>query len=94
LPSGIRADRSRYVLDIGQSDDWFALQIALAPCLLVYSIIAKRLYSDPQTKRDGNVYWKWILSYVADDYSEAVRVGSSKSNLLSALVRNLTMAKI
>jgi hydroxymethylpyrimidine/phosphomethylpyrimidine kinase len=67
------------VLDIGQSEDWFALQIALAPCLLGYSIIAKRLYSDPKTKRDGNTYWKWIETYVADDYSEAVRVGSGES---------------
>ncbi|KAE9374465.1 hypothetical protein N431DRAFT_437888 [Stipitochalara longipes BDJ] len=67
---------TRYVLDIGQSDDWFALQMALAPCLLGYFIIAKRLYSDPKTKRNGNLYWKWVLSYVADEYSEAVRVGS------------------
>lgn len=63
------------MLDIGQSEDWFALQIALAPCLLGYSVIAKRLSSDPNTKRDGNTYWKWIETYVADDYSDAVNVG-------------------
>lgn len=66
---------TRYVLDIGMSQDWYALQIALAPCLLGYGDIAKRLHADPKTKREGNIYWKWIENYVADDYVEAVNVG-------------------
>lgn len=65
-----------YVLDIGQSEDWYALQMALAPCLLGYGQIARRLYDDPNTLRSGNRYWKWIENYVADDYVEAVRQGS------------------
>jgi thiaminase len=69
----------RYVLDIGQSEDWLALQMSMAPCLIGYGDIAKRLHSDPKTKRDGNIYWKWIENYVADDYTEAVRVGCGKS---------------
>lgn len=68
---------TRYVLDIGQSQDWFALQVALAPCLIGYGEIAKRLHADPNTKREGNIYWKWIENYVADDYVEAVNVGSA-----------------
>lgn len=67
---------TRYVLDIGQSQDWLALQVALAPCLIGYGEIAKRLHADPKTKREGNIYWKWIENYVAEDYTEAVRVGS------------------
>src|SRR5690242_2581146 len=51
---------TRYVLDIGQSQDWLALQIALLPCLIGYGIIAKRLHQDPKTIREGNKYWKWI----------------------------------
>lgn len=66
----------RYVLDIGQSEDWLALQISMAPCLIGYGEIAKRLHADPTTKREGNIYWKWIENYVADDYTEAVKVGS------------------
>ncbi|EON64608.1 hypothetical protein W97_03841 [Coniosporium apollinis CBS 100218] len=65
----------RYVLDVGQSEDWLALQIALAPCLLGYGMIARRLYGDAETVREGNRYWKWIESYVSDDYTEAVRNG-------------------
>ncbi|TVY34379.1 putative hydroxymethylpyrimidine/phosphomethylpyrimidine kinase [Lachnellula subtilissima] len=67
---------TRYVLDIGQAEDWLALQVSMAPCLIGYGEIAKRLHADPKTKREGNIYWKWIENYVADDYSEAVQIGS------------------
>jgi thiaminase len=70
----------RYVLDIGQSEDWLALQVALLPCLIGYGMIAKRLHDDPSTVREGNIYWKWIETYVADDYAEAVRNGSGESS--------------
>ena len=69
---------TRYVLDIGLAEDWFALQIALLPCLLGYGMIARRLYDDPKTKRNGNTYWKWIENYVADDYTGAVSLGRRK----------------
>lgn len=65
------------MLDIGQSEDWLALQIALLPCLIGYGIIARRLYDDPKTSRESK-YWKWIETYVAEDYCEAMRNGSGK----------------
>lgn len=71
---------SRYILDVGQSEDWLALQMALTPCLIGYGAIAKRLHAGENTLRDGNTYWKWIENYVADDYTEAVRLGSGKSD--------------
>jgi len=67
---------TRYVLDIGQSEDWLALQVALLPCLIGYGMIARRLFDDPSTVQEGNIYWKWIETYVADDYTEAVINGS------------------
>ncbi|KAF2241582.1 hypothetical protein BU26DRAFT_535276 [Trematosphaeria pertusa] len=67
---------TRYVLDIGQSEDWLALQVALLPCLIGYGIIARRLYDDPKTVREGSKYWKWIENYVAQDYCEAMKNGS------------------
>lgn len=70
------------MLDIGQSQDWFALQVALAPCLLGYGAIARRLHDDPATKRAGNPYWKWIESYVAEDYTQAVTTGKGRSHSL------------
>lgn len=53
--------------------------MALAPCLIGYGAIAKRLYTEKSTVREGNRYWKWIENYVADDYTEAVRLGSGES---------------
>ncbi|KAF1978337.1 hypothetical protein BU23DRAFT_595557 [Bimuria novae-zelandiae CBS 107.79] len=66
---------TRYVLDIGQSEDWFALQIALLPCLIGYGMIGRRLYDDPKTVREGSKYWKWIETYVEEHYCQAVQVG-------------------
>lgn len=45
---------TRYVLDIGQSQDWLALQVALLPCLIGYGIIAKRLFDDTNTLKEGD----------------------------------------
>lgn len=67
---------TRYVLDVGQTGDWLALQMALAPCLLGYGAVAKMLHGHEATKREGNTYWKWIENYNAEDYVEAVRLGS------------------
>lgn len=53
--------------------------MALAPCLLGYGAIAQRLYSDKKSLREGNRYWKWIENYVAEDYTEAVRLGSGEA---------------
>lgn len=70
---------TRYVLDIGQSEDWLALQIALLPCLLGYVEIAKRLKglqkSTLKLLKTPNRYMSWIENYVAEDYTRAVRTG-------------------
>ena len=66
---------SRYILDIGAAGDLLGLYVALAPCLLGYGVVAQRLYDDPESKREGNVYWRWVENYVAEDYKEAVGKG-------------------
>ncbi|KAI9934694.1 hypothetical protein AWENTII_005785 [Aspergillus wentii] len=82
---------SRYILDVGQSEDWLALQMALAPCLIGYGAIAKRLHAAEDTIREGNRYYKWIENYVADDYSEAVELGSA---LLEKHVREVSPSRM
>ncbi|KAK5994571.1 Putative hydroxymethylpyrimidine/phosphomethylpyrimidine kinase 2 [Cladobotryum mycophilum] len=67
---------TRYVLEVGQSEDWLALQMSLAPCLLGYGALAKMLEAHVDTVRDGNVYWKWIESYAGAEYGEAVKIGN------------------
>lgn len=68
---------TRYVLDIGASEDWLALQIALMPCLLGYGVIARRLHLQQagQQLAQPNRYLKWINNYVAEDYVAAVETG-------------------
>lgn len=68
----------RYVLDIGQSQDWLGLQVAIAPCLLGYGALAKMLHGDSRSIREGNHYWSWVENYVADDYVQAVKTGSGE----------------
>jgi thiaminase len=53
--------------------------MALSPCLVGYGQIAQRLYDDiSNCKREENRYWEWVENYVADDYTEAVRLGSGE----------------
>ncbi|KAI8086455.1 Phosphomethylpyrimidine kinase-domain-containing protein [Halteromyces radiatus] len=66
---------TRFVLDKGASGDQMDLQVAMAPCLLGYGDIGMKLFNDPNTKREGNPYWKWISNYAQDDYQTAVKVG-------------------
>lgn len=56
--------------------------MALAPCLLGYGAVAQMLNSHELTRRDGNTYWPWIQNYVAEDYTQAVRLGSGKQSYL------------
>jgi hydroxymethylpyrimidine/phosphomethylpyrimidine kinase len=74
---------SRYILDVGQSQDWLALQVALLPCLLGYGMIGTRL-KDLQTSnppKEPNAYLTWINNYVADDYAAAVGTGRGMINI-------------
>ncbi|KAI5356944.1 putative thiaminase-2/PQQC, pyridoxamine kinase/Phosphomethylpyrimidine kinase, thiaminase II [Septoria linicola] len=66
---------TRFVLDVGMSEDWLALQVALLPCLLGYAVIAKRLKGLQLGRGVGNRYASWIENYVAEDYMRAVRSG-------------------
>ncbi|CEJ90594.1 Putative Thiamin biosynthesis protein (Thi-4) [[Torrubiella] hemipterigena] len=84
---------TRYVLDIGMSQDWLALQMALAPCLLGYGAVAQMLLAHKDTVKDSksNIYWAWIENYAAEDYTEAVRLGSE---LIETHIRTCSPARV
>ncbi|KAJ2961322.1 hypothetical protein NQZ79_g3419 [Umbelopsis isabellina] len=63
---------TRYVLDQGATGDAMDLQVAMAPCSLGYGEIGRKLYNDPNTKREGNPYWQWIVNYAAEDFQASV----------------------
>lgn len=69
---------TRYVLEIGQSQDYIGLQVALAPCILGYGAVAEQLHRSPRSKKENNLYWAWIENYRADDFVTAVRTASGK----------------
>lgn len=60
------------------SEDWLALQMAMAPCAIGYAQIGRRLYDDAATKRDGNPYWKWIEMYADENFNTSVKIMTGK----------------
>ncbi|KAJ3145098.1 hypothetical protein HDU86_001150 [Geranomyces michiganensis] len=73
---------TRYVLEKGMSGDRLDLRVALAPCLLGYGEIGRRLYNDPHTKREDNPYWSWIQNYAKPEFQAAVVEGEALLELL------------
>ncbi|KZO96343.1 phosphomethylpyrimidine ki [Calocera viscosa TUFC12733] len=73
--SGHTVAYTRYVLDTGVSNSLLALRVATAPCLLGYGEVGTWLHDDPDTKREGNIYWPWIEGYAGDDFQTAVKKG-------------------
>jgi len=80
---------TRFVLDIGMSQDFFALQVAMAPCLLGYQEVALRLVKEG--KKDDNIYWEWVESYSGRVYGEAVIRGHE---LLEGLSQDVGVKRI
>ncbi|KAI7849846.1 Phosphomethylpyrimidine kinase-domain-containing protein [Circinella umbellata] len=66
---------TRYVLDKGATGDQLDLQVAMGPCLLGYGELGLFLFNDPNTKREGNPYWRWIKNYANDSFQSAVVAG-------------------
>lgn len=59
---------TRYVLERGLAGDLLDLQVALAPCIVGYAEIGRRLAQDPTTALVGNPYRSWIETYADADY--------------------------
>ena len=70
---------TRYLLEVGHSEDWLALQVALMPCMVGYQAIGKHLLESTSTVREGNRYWKWIVNYAGDEYNQATNIGSGRT---------------
>ena len=61
---------TRFVLERGMAGDVLDLHTALAPCVVGYGEIGRRLMDDPATKLEGNPYRPWIEMYAGADYQE------------------------
>ena len=61
---------TRYVLERGLAGDLLDLHVALAPCVVGYGEIGRRLADDSATRRAGNPYLAWIEMYAGAEYQE------------------------
>ena len=75
---------TRYVLDRGLAGDILDLHVALAPCIIGYAVIGKRLVTDPATELEGNPYKDWIEMYAAEEYQNVGRAAVRHLDELAA----------
>src|SRR5271169_772633 len=64
---------TRFVLDRGLAGDRLDLEVALAPCVVGYAVIAAEWMADPRTRLDGNPYREWLEMYAGSDYQGLAR---------------------
>jgi len=60
-------------LDRGAAGDRLDLEVALAPCIVGYAVIAAERIGDPATRLEGNSYREWLEMYAGSDYQELAR---------------------
>jgi thiaminase/transcriptional activator TenA len=75
---------TRYVLEKGLSGDSLDLHVALAPCVVGYGEIGRRLADSPDTRRDRNPYMPWIDMYAGDDYQGVAAAAVDRMDRLAA----------
>ena len=59
---------TRFVLDRGLAGDRLDLEVALAPCVVGYAVIASERMADPRTRLAGNPYREWLEMYAGEEY--------------------------
>jgi thiaminase/transcriptional activator TenA len=75
---------TRYVLDAGMRGDLLALEVALAPCVIGYAEIARRLAAHPQAGAATNPYRRWIAEYAGEPYQRVAARAASRLDRLAA----------
>ena len=64
---------TRFVLDRGLAGDRLDLEVALAPCMMGYAVIAAERMADTATRLAGNPYREWLEMYAGEDYQSLAR---------------------
>ena len=76
---------TRYVLDTGMRGDLLALQVALAPCVIGYAEIARRLAARPGALAATNSYRFWIEEYAGAAYQQVAAKAQAQLERLADL---------
>jgi thiaminase/transcriptional activator TenA len=74
------------VLDAGAAGDLLELHVALAPCVIGYAKIGRRLASAGLTA--GHPYREWIAEYAGDDYQSVA--AAARRQLDDLAIRAMT----
>ncbi len=64
---------TRFVLEAGHAGDILDLMVALAPCMLGYAEIGRRLVADFGTPDANHPYQAWINEYAGQAYQDLAR---------------------
>ena len=64
---------TRFLLERGLAGDRLDLEVALAPCIVGYAVIAAERVAEPATRLDGNRYREWLDMYAGADYQGLAR---------------------
>ncbi len=64
---------TRYVLEKGHAGDLLDLYVALAPCVIGYGEIGRKLITHADTNKAGNPYLPWIEMYASDEYQDVMK---------------------
>jgi len=75
---------TRYVLERGLSGDILDLHVALAPCVIGYGEIGKRLATEYSASLETNPYREWIEMYSSDEYLDVANGAVALINRLAA----------
>ncbi|HYG86002.1 MAG TPA: thiaminase II [Azospirillum sp.] len=75
---------TRYVLETGLRGDLLDLHVALAPCVVGYAEIGKRLAASPSGLAKSNPYRSWIMEYSGEAYQEVAADARATLDRLAA----------
>ena len=68
---------TRFVVDRGAAGDRLDLEVALAPCIVGYAVIAAERVEDAATRLDANPYREWLEMYAGPEYQDLAREAAS-----------------
>lgn len=75
---------TRFVLDCGASGDLLDLHVALAPCVVGYAEIGRRLAPEGAAALADHPYRDWIGEYAGEAYQEIARAAREHLDRLAA----------
>jgi thiaminase/transcriptional activator TenA len=79
---------TRFVLDCGAAGDLLDLHIALAPCVIGYAEIGRRLAPNGAAALGDHPYREWIGEYAGDAYQQVA--ANARAHLDDLAARTMT----